>query len=79
MSTKQSHGLVPSNIPKGQHKVTCDIGHNGEVLQILFNQPIPNLLLTPEQAAAHINALQMCLDDLVARRAGQSASAPSTH
>jgi hypothetical protein len=75
MSTKQSHGLMPGNLPNGQQKVTCDIGHNGTVIQLLFNQPIPNLLLTPEQAKQHIAALQGCLDNLMQLQ----ASSGSTH
>lgn len=65
MSTKQSHGLLPANLPsQQQQQVRCDVGHNGKQVMMVFTRPVPDLLMTPDQCDAHIAALQGAVAEL---------------
>lgn len=57
--------LKPANLPNQNHvAVSCNVGHNGTHVCCQFSRPIPDMMLTPEQAEAHITALQLALQAL---------------
>jgi len=51
--------IEPANVP-----VNVTIGHDGQQLVVKYSQRLEFITYTPEQAKAHIEQLQACLENL---------------
>jgi len=67
VSTKQSHGLVPriSAGPKTPEAVNVKTGHDGTKVVMIFNKPISNLQLSPQECVQTMAAMKRAYDELM--------------